>query len=231
MNTAPRSTTTTIDLLRTHSLTGEVQHEIERMILSGELPAGTRLNELALATKLSVSRGPIREACRALAEMGFVYLVPNRGVFVRKLDRTDAMEVYDVRAGLTGLAASLLAPLVTDPQLVRLRSMLDDMDRAAEAGDFSAFYLLNLEFHEFIVEATGNGRLIKMYRGLVKEFQLFRTHGLVQQGALVASNKEHRAIVDVLAKRDGGAAYDASFQHVANGKERMLKALDDLIGE
>jgi DNA-binding GntR family transcriptional regulator len=230
MNTAPGSTAT-IDLLRTHSLTGEVQHEIERMILSGELPAGTRLNELALATKLSVSRGPIREACRALAEMGFVHLVPNRGVFVRKLDRTDAMEVYDVRAGLTGLAASLLAPLVTDPQLACLRSLLDDMDRAAEAGDFSAFYLLNLEFHEFIVEATGNGRLIKMYRGLVKEFQLFRTHGLVQQGALVASNKEHRAIVDVLAKRDGGAAYDASFQHVANGKERMLKALDDLIGE
>jgi DNA-binding GntR family transcriptional regulator len=231
MRTPSSSPAAKIALLRTHSLSGVVQHEIERMILSGELLAGTRLNELALATKLSVSRGPIREACRALAELGFVHLVPNRGVFVRKLDRTDAMEVYDVRAGLTGLAASLLAPIVTDRQLVRLQRFLDDMDRAAQAGDFAAFNLLNLEFHEFIVEAAGNSRLLRMYRGLVKEFQLFRTHGLVQQGALVASNEEHRAIVAALKKRDGRATYDASFRHVVNGKQRMLKALDELAAD
>lgn len=55
-----------------------VQYEIERMILSGELPTGTRLNENALASKLLVSRGPIGEACRALAELAFVHLIPNR---------------------------------------------------------------------------------------------------------------------------------------------------------
>lgn len=225
------STRPTIAMLQSHSLTGVVQHEIERMILSGELSAGARLNENALAAKLSVSRGPIREACRALAELGFVYLIPNRGVFVKRLDKTDAMEVYDLRAGLTGLAGSLLAPMVTERQIGRLQQLLDDMGDAAKDSDFSAFYLLNIEFHDVIVNATGNSRLIKMYRDLVKAFRLFRTHGLVDQGALMASNIEHRAIVEALKARDGRACYDVSFHHVANGKQRMLTALDKLTAE
>lgn len=221
----------TIAQLRDHSLTGVVQHEIERMILCGELPPGTRLKESVLARKLSVSRGPVREACRALAEQGFVYLFPNRGVYVKRLDRTDAMEVYDLRAGLTGLAASLLAPIVTDSQIDHLQGLLDDMERAAEAADFAVFYRLNLEFHDVIVEATGNSRLIKSYRSLVKEFQLFRTHGLVAQEALLRSSVEHRAIVDGLRARDAQASYDASYSHVASGKQRMLLALDKLSSE
>jgi DNA-binding GntR family transcriptional regulator len=224
----PAPSVPTIAQLRAHSLTGVVQHEIERMILSGELPAGTRLKESVLARKLSVSRGPIREACRALAEMGFVYLFHNRGFYVKRLDRTDAMEVYDLRAGLTGLAGSLLAPIVTDRQIGQLRGLLDDMERAAKASDFAAFYPLNLEFHDVIVEATGNSRLIKSYRSLVKEFQLFRTHGMAQQDALIESCEEHCAIVDALERRDRQACYDASYKHVANGKQRMLIALDKL---
>jgi DNA-binding GntR family transcriptional regulator len=102
------------------------------------------------------------------------------------------------------------------------------MDRTAAAADFAAFYPLNVQFHDVIVEATGNNRLIKMYRGLVKEFHLFRTHGLVQQGALITSNKEHRTIVKALEKHDSAECYRVSFQHVANGKQRMLTALDNL---
>ena len=218
----------TIAALRAHSLTGVVQHEIERMILSGELEAGERLNEKAVADKLSVSRGPVREACRALAALGFVHLIPNRGVFIKRLTRADAIEVYDLRAGLTGLAASLLAPIVTAENLAHLRSFVDEMEQAAESGDFGKFYPLNLEFHDYIVRATGNDRLLKLYSGLVKEFHLFRTHGLVQRGALLESNKEHRDIVAALAAQDARLSYDVSQQHVGNGKQRMLRALDDL---
>lgn len=223
-------TQSTIELLRTESLGGVVQREIERMILSGELAAGSHLNEYTLATKLGVSRGPVREACRALGELGIVQLIPNRGVFVKSMSRADAMEVYDLRAGLTGIAASLLAPIITDAQLTRLDGFLDEMERAAEDGDFAAFYPLNIAFHDFIVEATGNGRLLKTHRGLVKEFQLFRPHGLVQRGALVASNAEHRAIVAALKARDGRRAYDVSFDHVISGKARLLTALDAISG-
>lgn len=232
MNDTPESAArSTIALLKASSLTQVVQREIERMILSGELAAGERLNENALAAKLSVSRGPIREASRALAELGFVHLIPNRGVFVKSLGRDDAMEVYDVRAGLTGLAGMLLAPVVGKAQLASLDGMLAEMEKASEAEAFAAFYALNLDFHQFIIEATGNSRLVRMYQGLVKEFQLFRRHGLVQRDAMTASLEEHRDIVATLRKRDGQACFDASFRHVQNGKSRMLAALDSMAAD
>ena len=218
----------TIAALREHSLTAVVQHEIERMILAGELGPGERLNEKAVADALKVSRGPVREACRALAELGFVQLIPNRGVFIKKLTKADAVEVYDLRAGLTGLAAQLLAPAINAEHLDRLEGYVGEMEQAAESDDFQRFYPLNLEFHDYIVRSTGNARLIKLYRGLVKEFHLFRTHGLVQRASLLESNREHREIVAALKARDGLQAYLFSARHVGNGKGRMLSALDDL---
>jgi DNA-binding GntR family transcriptional regulator len=218
----------TIAQMREHSLSGVVRHEIERLILSGELPTGSRVNENAIALRLGVSRGPVREACRALVELGLLDLIPNRGVFVRRMDRHDVEEVYDLRAGLTGLAGSLLASRITDAEIDRLRALVDDMDKSAGAGDFRSFYPVNLEFHDIILQQTGNSRLIRSYRALVKEFQLFRTHGLVQSDALKESNQEHHAILAALEQRDAAAAYDASFRHVQHGKQRMFAAFDKL---
>src|SRR5262245_49905152 len=184
MTDATAKSIPTIAQMRDNSLSGVVRHEIEQMIMSGELPTGARVNENAIALRLGVSRGPVREACRALVELGLLDLIPNRGVFVRRLDRHDVEEVYDLRAGLTGLAGSLVSARISDAELARLRGLVTDMDQAAAAGDFPTFYPLNLEFHDVILQLTGNSRLIKSYRSLVKEFQLFRTHGLVQGDAL-----------------------------------------------
>jgi DNA-binding GntR family transcriptional regulator len=221
----------TIAQLRENSLSGVVRHEIERLILGGELPAGSRVNENAIAVRLGVSRGPVREACRALVGLGLLDLVPNRGVFVRRMDRRDVQEVYDLRAGLTGLAGALLAPEVSDAALERLRALVEEMESAADLGDFERFYPVNLEFHDVILDLTGNGRLIKTYRALVKEFHLLRTHGMVRRDALKESNQEHRAILAALESHDPPAAYDASFRHVMQGKQRMLAALDNLAHE
>jgi DNA-binding GntR family transcriptional regulator len=218
----------TIAQMRENSLAGVVRQEVETLILSGELPAGSRVNENAVALRLGVSRGPVREACRSLAEMGLLDLIPNRGMFVRRLDRHDVEEVYDLRAGLTGLAGSLLASRIGDAEIDRLRGLVSAMDKSAEVDDFRSFYPVNLEFHDVILELTGNGRLIKSYRALIKEFQLFRTHGLVQPNALRESNEEHHAILRALERRDSTAAYDTSFRHVQHGKQRMFAAFDKL---
>jgi len=225
---AEHTSRVTVAELRAHTLTGVVQREIEGMILAGELAPGERLNEKLVADKLMVSRGPVREACRALAEMGLVYLVPNRGVFISQLSRADAVEVYDLRAGLTALASSLLCPVVSATTLAQLEALVAEMELAAESGDFAKFYPLNVEFHDLIVRSTENGRLIKSYRALVREFHLFRTHGLVQRGALLESNREHRQILAALTAKDAQACYTASFDHVVYGKDRMLLALDSL---
>ena len=93
-------TTTRSRSLQTNSLPALVQREIERMILAGELAAGAKLNEAAVAELLGVSRGPVREAFRALEESGLVRLEKNRGVFVRQIGVEEADEIYELRAVL-----------------------------------------------------------------------------------------------------------------------------------
>ena len=82
---------------------------------------------------------------------------------MRELERHDVEEVYDLRAGLTGLAGSLLASRIGDAEIDRLRGLVSAMDESAEVDDFRSFYPVNLEFHDVILELTGNGRLIKSY--------------------------------------------------------------------
>src|SRR6202051_2423256 len=91
---------------RAESLSSLVAEELERMIIRGELQAGDRINESALAQVFSISRGPIREACRSLEKRNLVRVVTNRGVFVREMSVAQAAEIYDVRAHLFGLASS-----------------------------------------------------------------------------------------------------------------------------
>lgn len=215
---------TELEILKSQSLTSLLKAEIERMILEGAFAAGERINENALAARFGVSRGPVREACRALAELGLVELIPNRGVFIRRIARREAEELYDVRAGLFGLAARLLVRIVTDAQLAQLESLLDRMDAASQSLD--DYYPLNLQLHDQILAFTGNDRLIAAYHQVVKELHLFRARGLVQGGGLAVSNAEHRDIITALRARDSLRASEAAYQHVQGGKNRMLAILE-----
>ena len=211
-----------LEFLRNHSLTSVLRREIEALILSGAFSAGERLNENLVAARFSVSRGPVREACRALAEKGLLELVPNRGVFVRRVDDGQAAELYDLRAGLFATAAHLLAATITDEQVRDLDLLLQRMEEAAARQSLEGYYPLNLAFHELILAFSGNGRLLSAYREAIKELHLFRERGLLHGGGLSVSNTEHRRIVEALRRREPLSAMEAAFVHVQNGKARMI---------
>jgi DNA-binding GntR family transcriptional regulator len=213
-----------MDLLRSHSLVSVLQGEIERMILDGELDMGERLNELALAARFNISRGPIREACRSLAQAGLLEFQINRGFFVRRLAQKEVADLYDLRAGLMRLAGELLVRNVTPAQLAHITALVEAMGAAQRAGDAARFRELNSEFHAALVEATDNRRLVEIYHGLVKEIQLFRRRGLVSADAMELSNREHRAIVEAIAARDAERAAAAMEKHILQGKARFLAA-------
>lgn len=198
-----------------------VQKELERMILAGDLAAGAKLNEASLADLLGVSRGPVREAFRALEESGLVRLEKNRGVFVRQISVAEADEIYEVRAALDEWVGRRLAQTATADELKELRSIVDRMDRAAAKNDVDAYYPLNLEFHDRLVAFTGNAKLLATYRRLVNELNLFRRQTLAHGGTLTVSTREHRDIVDKIASGNGAAAGKALHDHVIGSRERM----------
>jgi len=215
-----------LTVVRTVSLTTALEKKIERLIVDGELVPGERLNEIQLASRFGTSRGPLREATRSLEAKGFVEIIRNRGVFVRRLSIEEAMEAYDVRAALFSLAGRLLAQRMSDKLLAKLNRQLDLMEAAAAKSNLETYYPLNLEFHRMIVESAGNKTLLAEYMRFVKKMHLFRTKSLVQAGGLAVSNRGHREIVDALASGDVERTHATCWRHVERGKERLLTALE-----
>ncbi len=213
----------TITLLQTSSLSSVVHGELERMILSGELQPGEKLTEVALAGRLGVSRGPLREAFRMLEEAGLVRTEKNRGVFVRHLPVEEAIEIFDLRAAMDELVGRRLAAFILPAALKEVRGLVDRMELAVKAKDHSAYHLLNLRFHDRLVELAGNSKLTAIYRKLIKELSLFRRLNLSDGELMPASVGEHRQIVKAIASGDADAAGRAMFAHVMDSKERTIR--------
>jgi len=217
---------TVLELVQSSSLPMLVQREVERMILAGELSVGERVNESALAARFRVSRGPVREALRGLEESGLLRLEKNRGVFVREVSIAEADEIYDLREALDDLVGRRLARGFDGAARKAVHALLDEMDRAATDADAASYHMLNLRFHDTLVEATGNAKLVATYRRLIKELHLFRLKGLTAGGGLPVSNDEHRAIVRAIESGDPEAAGRRMREHVRASRKRMHKAED-----
>ncbi|HEY8252694.1 MAG TPA: phosphonate utilization associated transcriptional regulator [Burkholderiales bacterium] len=211
-----------IELLRQESLTSLVQREIERRIVAGELVPGAKLNEAELAAAMGISRGPVREAFRALEQAGLVHTEKNRGVFVRQVSLEEANEIYEVRAALEAQIGKLAAKRATAPQLERLRAIVKRMQAVGRKRDPDAYFPLNIEFHEALAEAAGNRALAANYRRVVNELNLYRREAIQRNVDIIpVSTKEHAAIVDAVARGDARLAERLLYEHVINSRSRL----------
>jgi phosphonate utilization transcriptional regulator len=216
-----------IELVRQQSLTSLVQHEIERRILAGELVPGAKLNEAELAMAMGVSRGPVREAFRALEQAGLVHTQKNRGVFVRQVSLEEADEIYEVRAALEAQIGRLAAKRITAEQLERLRAIVKRMHSAGRSRDADAYFPLNLEFHEVLADAAANRALAANYRRVVNELNLYRRETLARNVDIIpVSTQDHEAIVNAVAKGDAAAAERLLYDHVINSRARVHQAVE-----
>ena len=216
--------TNSLELLRSVTLSDLVQEEILRRIKTGELEAGAKLNEVDFAQHLRISRSPVREAFRALEEAGLARLEKNRGVFIREISDEEAVELYQVRAGLDEMAGRLLAATITDRQLKELRAALDALEASSISGGVNHYFPLNIAFHDRLVEMTGNTTLLALYRQVVNRMHLRRRRGFSSSGSSAASHEEHRTILAALATRDADATALAMRKHVLSGLHRAISA-------
>ncbi len=216
------ATHTPLEILQQNSLTSLVQREIERRIVAAELAPGSKLNEADLARELRVSRGPVREAFRALEQAGLVRTEKNRGVFVRQVSLEEANEIYEVRAALEGQIGRLAAKRITAGQIERLRGIVKRMHAVGRKRDADAYFPLNLEFHEALAEASGNRALAANYRRVVNELNLYRREAITRNVEVIPiSTQEHEAIIDAVVKGDERLAERLLYEHVINSRARL----------
>jgi DNA-binding GntR family transcriptional regulator len=200
-------------------LAGAVRERIEQMVLKGEIEAGARINELRLAATLKVSRGPVREALRGLERAGLLVAIPNRGMFVRKVELEEALHLYDVRAALARLAATLATRRAGPKDVKRLQALFQRMEGTRDPGPF---FRWNNAFHAGLLELSGNPRLIEMDEAVRNELQLYLGKSVLVSHQMKKSQVEHKAVLSALQAGDAEAAGAAFEAHVHAGKERML---------
>lgn len=204
-------------LVRKHSLTDLVRDEIGRCIADGKLAPGAKLVEAEWAARLQVSRGPVREAFRALEQAGLVRNEKHRGVFVCRVSDSEADELAALCSVLEEAACRMLAARIDAPQVAALRERLEAM-RTALAND-EAYARAREAFRDALVEAAGNGKLHAAYRRAVSEWRL-SPRAQQTDAARQASYARHRAVLNALASRDADeAAAQMRTQEMHEGRE------------
>jgi DNA-binding GntR family transcriptional regulator len=225
VNTLKKSQVVEITGSRKAGLAAMVREHIEQKIASGDFKPGDSLIENTLAAELNVSRGPIREATRQLAETGLLTVIKNRGVFVREVTLEEALNLCDLRSGLARVAARLAALRATTKQIDQFWQYWEEMEKNRKARQSDNYHEQNDRFHSAIIEASGNARLLVLHKMTDRELHLFKHWGVIAAKRLDSSNIEHREIIECIEKGDEWGAARAFENHVLNGKQRMLDSI------
>ena len=218
-----------IELLRDASLPRLLASQLEALIVGGELAPGERVNELSIARNFGISRGPLREALGTLTAQGLLVQHKNRGTFVRQVDASEAEEIYALRQVLELAAIDAIEAMGSEQRLRFVAGfdlILESMAGAIWAQDSRKYYVLNLAFHELLVSASDNQKMLVTYRALVRELVLFRRRNLRGVASMTDSLKEHRHIVVALKNNDIKLARAEVIAHIGEGRIRVLNKKD-----
>jgi DNA-binding GntR family transcriptional regulator len=211
----------------TVSAQARVAEELRRAIISGELAPKSQVSEAALAAEHGVSRTPIREALKQLETEGLVRIVPRVGTFVSAPSWPDIVELSQVREVIEGLAARLAAQRGDHAVVTSLGHAVENMRKAAAAGDLERAAVHGTDFHDAVVIGSGSRKLLQFYRQLMNQMTYHRL-AYQQAGRTEASAEEHAAILEAIVARDADAAEYAMREHVRRGQRAAaLNRLDD----
>jgi GntR family transcriptional regulator of vanillate catabolism len=224
----------------------DVTSRLRQMVLAGDLAPGLHMTEAMLAQRMNVSRTPVRDALRILANENLLSYSPNRGYVVRRFDLKDLLDAYDVRATLEAMACRLVAEqglsaeagAELDALMVRGDTLLNGSEWAVEQHrDWGE---LNRAFHFRLLDLAGNRHLAEM-AGQMRRLPRLRDPRLAPASSLFqtiyprhrarASHQEHREIIDAIRNGQGTRAEALMREHVWRNREALRHSLPHLAAE
>jgi len=205
--------------IRRSSLHDTVADRLRDMIVDGTLPAGARIHEQSLCDAFGISRTPLREALKVLANEGLVELRANRGARVAALTEAELAELFEALSGLERHAAELAAARATAGELAALRTLHGRMEREWQRGRRTAYAKLNNDIHRTIVELAKNATLAGLHTTLMTKLRRARYMALMSNARWDEAVREHRAILAALEARDAADAGRLMGAHVARTGE------------
>lgn len=211
--------------MRAHSTSAAVSRRLHAEIVTLVRKPGEAILERSLADEFGVSRTPVREALRQLADEGLVTVYPNAGTFVARIPADDLEEAIVIRAALEEASARLASSRADAPAVERLERLVEACADSGRAGDRDAFHVADEEFHAEISNASGFPRIWRVAQQVKIQLDRFRRLTLPEEGRMLRIVDEHAAIVAAIAAKDGAAAASAMADHLG----KLLANLDAVI--
>lgn len=194
-------------------------------ILKGDLKPGERLMELQLASKLGVSRTPIREAIRMLEQEGLAVTIPRKGAEVAKMTEKDMEDVLEIRLSLEGLAVRLSCEKITPAALQELKVAMENFEEKTRSGKFVEMAKADVKFHEILYKASNNPKLQQLLNNLREQMYRYRVEYLKDDSIYPRLIEEHQKMYDALKSKDSKLAESYVERHLHNQAEAVKKII------
>ena len=202
-----------------------VFNTLRQAILTGELKPGERLMEIHLANRLGVSRTPIREAIRKLELEGLVTMIPRRGAEVAQITEKSLQDVLEVRRTLDALSVELACERISAEEIEQLEAACTKVEEAIAGKDLKKIAQADVAFHDIIVKATRNTRLVQMVNNLSEQMYRYRFEYIKDESKHGSLMDEHRIICESLKKGDKATASKTAKLHIDNQEISVMEQI------
>lgn len=196
---------------------------IKELICAGSIKPGQQISERSLALELGLGRTPVRQALKDFARDGLLEILPMRGTFLRRPTLDDVREIYEVRLAVEGMAAFLVAQRGAPNELRKYRKKFNDFLTRDDPKRLAAMDRVGWQFHEAIIAATGNARMMKTYKMLRLPIVALRFGHPVGAEQSLKSLREHLSILDAIESGDGALAQSRIMKHLAGVLEARTR--------
>jgi len=196
---------------------------LKSAIVRGDLAPTSKLALNEIAKSLGISNTPVREAINRLSSEGLVKIIPNKGILVKEINIDDFQEILQIRAFLDGLIAKIASEKITDEEIDEMMGVIHEMEYTVKKDNRLNYNDLDIQFHDFLLNITGNNKLKEIYNNLINQSNRFRIRTLRIPGRMGKSLKEHREIALKIKERNPDEANRISQEHI----ESISKSIEE----
>jgi DNA-binding GntR family transcriptional regulator len=203
-----------------------VSELLQNLILEGNLAPGERLAQQRLARRFGVAQGVIRESLLELKTCGLVEITDGMGATVRPITIREVVHACNIREALEGMAARLCCFTASRDELNELEQLAKEVDAAGLAGRVEEMAPLDLQFHQRVVQLTGNEMLMQLadsYRALMQLADSYRALSrrlqVHEEGETVPAR--HAVLVQAMKDNDPDLAERLMREHIRVGVEEL----------
>ncbi|MGA0563477.1 GntR family transcriptional regulator [Ancylobacter sp. VNQ12] len=218
------------EFMETEGRRGRAADSVERIYATlKELAAeyafrpGEKINEAELASRLSVSRTPVRAALNRLERDGFVVTVPNKGFYAREISPDGVRELYELRAAIERAAFALACRRAGDGEIEATIATWERHNDLAGEGSWTRIALADEAFHMALTRLSGNGQMALALESVSSRLRFFRRIALEVLTQRAQSYQEHAAIIDALRRRDAAGGAELVERHITLSSEHAVE--------